>query len=80
MLWVSGPSAVGLCALILPFLGRSPSTRNPPTFAESTRARFPLVVTPDPVSIGVVKAGEPAQAKITLRNPDYWTLTLTLPV
>jgi len=69
VLWASIPAAVGFCTLLLPLLGPSPSTHTPHPTIESTRARFPLEISPDPVDLGVLPPGRSAQATISLRNP-----------
>jgi len=68
---LAATAALGsLTALSLALLGSTPPNQIPPPLklASSTGPRFPLEISPDPISLGILDPGRSAVAKLTLRN------------
>lgn len=79
-LWYAGFIAFGLIAIATVVLnlpgskpGRSLPMQNP---SRSTVSRFPLEISPNPVSLGSLNPGQVVDKKIVLSNP--WTTPVTI--
>ncbi len=78
LIWAALPTTLGLIVISLALLGSSTPSHTPPLSNSQSSAgqRFPLEISPDLVSLGVVGPGQPAQAIIKLRNPGAQPLTV----
>jgi Protein of unknown function (DUF1573) len=72
------PGLAGIAALSLSRSGTTTSNHLPPPFdpSSSIARPFPLEISPDPVSLGVVRSGQKASATLTLVNRGLQVLAI----
>jgi len=75
---VALPGTLVLAVATLSILGSSTPNHTPPpaNLASSAGSHFPLEISPDPVSLGVVNSGQKATAAFTLVNHLSHALTI----
>jgi hypothetical protein len=72
------PAAVGVVAACLALLGSSnpDPTFDPANLARSSGRRFPLTISPDPVMLGTLNAGQHTQFELVLANSGTEPVTV----
>src|SRR5208282_4496506 len=76
--WASAPIGCALCGYLVGRIGASARSAPPPQIRVTAPAqsRYPLAISPDPIAMGTISAGRPAEAGLVVHNDQSIALNL----